>query len=370
MTGDLIDLQNVVRGGGADAMLDGGDQDCGSGLLLSLTAAMRRLEPGQVLAVGTREKSVLVDLPAWAGLAGHDLLDVVEGVAAGDRAQPEWRLRIRRGGASPAPQFTTGNAVPLGERLWLQTNFHCNLACSYCCADSSPKAQARMMPPELARAAVEEFAAGGGRELLLTGGEPFLHPGLGEIVAHAATLVPVTILTNAMVFGRGARRAMLEGMDRDRVTLQVSVDSAIPELHDRIRGAGSHAKAIDGIRTARALGFRVRVAATLGPDDVDQVGPLHGLLDELEIAAEDRLVRPVAEEGAATSGVHISLDTIAPELTLTVDGAWWHPVGITNPHLKVSDEPLPLGPILDVMRDVLAVQAAGTTLGRAVFRCT
>ncbi|WP_407341872.1 radical SAM protein [Pengzhenrongella phosphoraccumulans] len=370
MTGQLIDLDAVVRAGGADAALDGGDQDCGSGLLLSLTSAMRRLEPGQVLAVGTRERSVLVDLPAWAGLAGHDLLEVVDGTEKGGGGRSEWLLRIRRGGLAPSAQFTTGNAVPLGERLWLQTNFHCNLACTYCCAQSSPKASARMMPPELARVAVEEFVAGGGRELLLTGGEPFLHPGLGQIVAHAAKLVPVTILTNAMVFDRGARRAMLQEMDRDRVALQVSLDSATPDLHDRIRGAGSHARAIQGIRLASGLGFRVRVAATLGPDDVTQVHALHALLDDLGIAADDRLVRPVAQEGAAELGVHISLETIEPELTLTVDGAWWHPVGITNPHLKISNEPVPIAPILAVIKDVLAVQAAGTAQGRNVFRCT
>ncbi len=75
-------------------------------------------------------------------------------------------------------------------------------------------------------------------------------------------------------------------------------------------------------------------------------------------------------QGFAVGGVHVSLDTVEPEPTLTADGAWWHPVAVTNPHLRVSDAPLPLATVFDVIADVLAVQAAGQAAGRTVFRCT
>jgi len=356
----------------AAAELDGGTADCGSGLLLSLTGAMRSIDIGDVLVLRTEEKSVLVDLPAWARLAGHELLTVADD---GGGAGP-WRLAILRGapkaGATPrtGAGFTSGSAVPLGSRLWLYSNFHCNLACDYCCAQSSPKADARLLPLGLARTVVDEFAAQGGRELLITGGEPFLHPDLGAIVAHGAEQVPVVILTNAMVFERGRRRQQLESLDRDRVTLQVSLDSAGPALHDRQRGAGSHARALAGIGLAKQLGFRVRGAATLGEDELGSVDQLHAALTNLGVVPEDRLIRPVAAEGFADDGIHISLDTVEPEPTIAVDGAWWHPVAVTNDHLKIADQPLPLAAVLDVIRDVLAVQAAGSAEGREVFRCT
>jgi len=351
------------------AELDGGTDDCGSGLLLSLTGAMRGIDVGEVLLLRTQEKSVLVDLPAWARLAGHELLTVVDdGAGSGP-----WRLAILRGErirAVQEPVFTGGAAAPLGSRLWLYSNFHCNLACDYCCAQSSPKADPRLLPLDVASTAIDEFVAQGGRELLVTGGEPFLHPDLGAMVAYGAERVPVVILTNAMVFGRGTRRETLESMDRERVTLQVSLDSAGPALHDRQRGSGSHARALVGIGLARELGFRVRVAATLRDEDLATGGRLHAALDNLGVAVEDRLIRPVAAEGFADDGLHVSLDTVEPEPTLTVDGAWWHPVAVTNTHLKVADSPLPLSDVLDVMRDVLAVQVAGAAEGRAVFRCT
>ncbi len=346
--------------------------DCGSGLLLAITSAMRRIDTGEVLLLHTREPSVLADLPAWARLAGHDLLEVAD---TGHGAGP-WQLSLRRGSPSrrTAPAavhgFTQGAAAPLGSRLWLYSNFHCNLACGYCCARSSPSASARLMPVGLAAAATGEFVAQGGRELLVTGGEPFLHPEIDELLAQTSSRVPVTVLTNAMVFSRGARRQTLEGLNRDAVTLQVSLDSAEPELHDRQRGAGSHGRALAGIGLARDLGFRVRVAATLHPEEAAGAGDLHGALDRLGIDRDDRLIRPVADEGFADQGVHVSLDTVEPEPTLAVDGAWWHPVAVTNPGLRVADAPLPLAAVLDVMRDVLDVQAAGSAQGRSVFRCT
>src|SRR5207247_4848696 len=54
--------------------------------------------------------------------------------------------------------------------------FDCNLACTYCCAQSSPRTPARRIPVDLVRAAVSEFVADGGTEIMVTGGEPFLHP--------------------------------------------------------------------------------------------------------------------------------------------------------------------------------------------------
>ena len=344
--------------------------DCGSGLLLAITAQMRGIAAGEVLLLHTREKSVLADLPAWARLAKHDLLEVADdGAGSGP-----WSLWIQRGAGArttaPVAAYTEGAATPLGHRLWLYSNFHCNLACTYCCAGSSPKADPRLMSVDLADAATREFVAQGGRELLITGGEPFLHPELEELVAVTSAQVPVTLLTNAMLYEKGRRRATLESFDRGAVTLQVSLDSAGPGLHDRQRGAGSHAKALAGIRLGGELGFRMRVAATYLPEDVDNAAELHTTLDQLGIDRHDRLIRPVAHEGFADDGVHISLDTVEPEPTLTADGAWWHPVAVTNDHLKVADSPLPLNHVLDVMRDVVEVQTAGSEEGREVFRCT
>lgn len=347
--------------GEVKTLVDGGDMDCGSGLLLLITRAMRRLTEGQILAIRSAEESVTVDLPVWAELVGHDLTAEVAESSTGP-----WWFAVRKS-VRVSTVFSLGERTPVGHRLWAYTNFDCNLACTYCCAESSPKADARRLSPEVAREAFQQFADLGGRQLFLTGGEPFMHPDLVALV-EAGEGLERTILTNAMIFGRGRRLEMLESIDRS-VVLQVSLDSATAELHDAQRGKGSWAKAMDGIEQAHALGFRVRVAATMYDEDPSRVEELHTRLDEAQIDREDRVIRPVALEGFADAGMHVSIDNLEPEPTITADGAWWHPVAVTNPHMRIHDGPLPVSEIFGVVRDTLEVQDAASRSGREVFRC-
>lgn len=385
----------------ADANLDGGGMDCGSGLLLLLTRRMRELDPGQGLLVRTEEASVPPDLLDWTRLAGHEFVGQTDPDDSG-----AWHVLVRRGGGvagarSPEPpplqtpgadgatgttgtadatdatdaavSFSTGAETPIGQRLWIYTNFHCNLACGYCCARSSPAADPQILPALLAEAAVSEFVALGGQQIFLTGGEPFLHPQIGELVRACSSRVPTTILTNAMVVQRGARRRALETLDRDAVTLQISLDSAEPDLHDRQRGPGSHARALAGVETALELGFRVRIAATWFDDEPAAGAAWSALLDRWAIPEDDRLVRPVARQGFAEqsgTGQAVTVDSLAPEPTLTVNGIWWHPVAVTDPAMQVAVTPLPLGAAFDTIRDTVAVQDAARREGRRhVFRC-
>jgi MoaA/NifB/PqqE/SkfB family radical SAM enzyme len=261
-------------------------------------------------------------------------------------------------------------APPLGSRLWLYTNFSCNLACDYCCAESSPRATPRLLPVEVARRAAEELAGLGGRDLLLTGGEPFLHPQLGELVEACARYLPVTILTNAMVLARGSRRRTLEALNRERIVMQVSLDSGTPALHDRHRGRGSFARARAGIALLRELGFRVRVAATIDAADASEEAALHRLLDADGVPPHDRLVRPVARTGFATWGVDLDLDRLWPEPALAVDGAWWHPVAVADPRALVSSTPLPVVTTLAVIRATLNDPTRDRAGALEAFRCT
>ena len=310
-----------------------------------------------------RNPRLVVDLPVWAELVGHELH---QGVA--ETPEGPWWFSVRNTvPTSAGTVFSLGERTPVGHRLWAYTNFDCNLACMYCCAESSPKADARRLTPEVAREAFGEFATLGGSEVFLTGGEPFMHPELGELVAAAEGLHR-TILTNAMIFGRGRRRELLESLDRD-VVPQVSLDSSTATLHDQQRGKGSWSRAIEGIGQARTLGFQVRVAATMFDEDPAGVDALHRRLDQEGIAMEERFIRPVAAEGFADSGVHVSIDNLEPEPTITADGAWWHPVAVTNPHTRIQDTPTPVAELLDVVRDTLAVQDAAARSGREVFRC-
>jgi 5-methyltetrahydropteroyltriglutamate--homocysteine methyltransferase len=57
-----------------DASFDGGDLDCGGGLLLLIRRQIDPLEPGRVLEILSTDSTVEVELPAWCRLTGNELV--------------------------------------------------------------------------------------------------------------------------------------------------------------------------------------------------------------------------------------------------------------------------------------------------------
>ena len=58
-------------------------------------------------------------------------------------------------------------------KLWIYTNYDCNLRCSYCVARSSPNAPRRAIGLANAKRLVDEAVALGFSQVFFTGGEPF-----------------------------------------------------------------------------------------------------------------------------------------------------------------------------------------------------
>ncbi|HZG89146.1 MAG TPA: radical SAM protein, partial [Pseudonocardia sp.] len=267
------------------------------------------------LAVGATTTVPLDDddaglVRAWCERSGNQLVGISRGVAT-----------VRRGRAPDPLAELAPDQVP-GTRLWIYTNFDCNLACDYCCVRSSPRAARRAVGVDRVARLAREAADAGVSELILTGGEPFLLPDLDDLAAACTAVLPTTLLTNAMLF-RGRRLDVLRRMDRDRLVLQVSLDSATPELHDRHRGHRSWERAVAGIRTAQSEGFRVRVAATLEPDRFAELEPFRVFLDALGIARDDQVIRALARRGVAETGLELTVESLIPEVTVTADGVYW-----------------------------------------------
>ncbi|MBL8891090.1 MAG: hypothetical protein JNL67_13995 [Planctomycetaceae bacterium] len=65
----LVHLQPKVS-------FDGGDLDCGNGLLLLIRKHIDPLLPGELLEIRSRESSVAEDLPAWCRMTANDLIRV------------------------------------------------------------------------------------------------------------------------------------------------------------------------------------------------------------------------------------------------------------------------------------------------------
>ena len=59
----------------ADQRFDAGDKGCGEGPLDTIAGLLRKMQPGQTLAIRATDPSVAVDLAAWSRMAGHQLVD-------------------------------------------------------------------------------------------------------------------------------------------------------------------------------------------------------------------------------------------------------------------------------------------------------
>jgi pyruvate-formate lyase-activating enzyme/diadenosine tetraphosphatase ApaH/serine/threonine PP2A family protein phosphatase len=234
-------------------------------------------------------------------------------------------------------------------RLWIYSNFHCNLACGYCAVASSPRARRRSLGLERFRALVDEAVAEGFEELYVTGGEPFVEPDIVAMLEYASSRLPTVCLTNAMLFrGRRRERELARLAGRGDLVLQSSVDGARAATHDRWRGAGSWDKAMAGIAYAHALGLPLRVAMTETPENTGEVEDLRALLAGLGVTGSDFAVRPLVRRGFAAEhdvGAPVSESLMVPELTVTADGLHWHPVGgdlASSPDMLVAPAPVSL----------------------------
>jgi len=339
----------------ADVDLDIGRKTFASGLLPELIAILRRSQPGDLLAVTGDQPSIGPELETWCRFTGNALLETTS-----ENGRARWVFRC--GSVVTAGE---GNR-PVGSRLWLYTNFDCNLHCDYCCVRSSPTAPRRELGLERVKRIAREAAELGVKEIFVTGGEPFLLEDIGDILFSCAAAAPTTVLTNGMLF-TGRRAESLRALPRDRIVLQISLDSPTPDRHDLHRGPGSWARAFDGIQRARSQGFRVRLAATVSTDA--EAEEFRQFLDAENIAAEDRVIRRIALRGAASEGVAVTRADLVPEVTITADGVYWHPVGAEDADLLVTAEIFPLAESFAAVRRAFDREGEHATKLARIFNC-
>jgi len=222
----------------------------------------------------------------------------------------------------------------LGGRVWLYSNYHCNLACTYCLTDSAPSSPRRELPADAMVTVARQAADLGFAALGVTGGEPFLRPDMPDTLAELGGILPTVVLSNATLF-TGRRLERLRPLAGADVAVQVSLDRADAPPNDQLRGDGNHGRVVDAIPRLVSLGIRVRVGTTLDPaadipeEERSRLCELHRALG---VPDEDHVVRPIVRRGrAAQSGVGVDAGPadLPPELTITADGAFWSPFGPT-----------------------------------------
>ncbi len=105
---------------------------------------------------------------------------------------------------------------------WLEITRQCNLRCPHCFTEGGTRRRGELSTPRIL-ALLEEWAEMGVFTVVITGGEPTIHPDFLEITKHAHTLgFAVSIATNGMPL----TDKLLADLPRDDVIISISIDEA------------------------------------------------------------------------------------------------------------------------------------------------
>jgi MoaA/NifB/PqqE/SkfB family radical SAM enzyme len=236
-------------------------------------------------------------------------------------------------------------------KLWIYTNYDCNLKCSYCVAKSGPSVPRRALGVNNVKRLVDEAIALGFEHIFFTGGEPFILNEIYEMLAYSSARIKTTVLTNAMLL-RGQRLEELCAIANENLIVQVSLDGGRPEDHDAYRGKGTWEKTVEGIRLLQEAGFRVRIGTTETPVNSPYLDLLCEFHRSLGIPDEDHFVRPLAKRGFSREGLELDMGNLVPEVTVNIDGVFWHPLS-TDTDMQVSRALFPLAESVHKIREHL-----------------
>lgn len=183
-----------------------------------------------------------------------------------DHEQPMDALRYGRGHSSPASAAQRKPIV-----VWNITR-RCNLKCIHCYSDSDSRQYPGELSWEQCVNVIDDLAQFQIPALLLSGGEPTIHPRFFDLATYARSKgLRLTLSTNGTLITE-ERAARIKELGFSYVG--ISLDG-MGETHDHFRGrAGAFEKAVQAFRNCKAVGQKVGLRLTLSRhniDDLDQI---------------------------------------------------------------------------------------------------
>lgn len=117
------------------------------------------------------------------------------------------------------------NSIP--KDAYLQVNFACNAKCVMCDIWKNPY----MGKKDTLISIINKLSDLNFEWITLWGGEPLLHPDIDELIIYAKNKnLKVQIITNGSLLNNH-----IEIVSKYVDNLVVSIDSGLPEIHDKIR---------------------------------------------------------------------------------------------------------------------------------------
>ncbi|HNY12560.1 MAG TPA: radical SAM protein [Candidatus Wallbacteria bacterium] len=147
----------------------------------------------------------------------------------------------------------------------------CNLKCVHCRACAPSERPAGELSLDQCRVFLNDVAAMEGKPILiLTGGEPLIHPDFFKILEHAYSLKMHTVLaTNGtLINDDNAARMYSLGVSR----ASVSIDGHDASGHDDFRKvSGAFESALKGVKTMQKAGIQIQMNTTITRRNISDI---------------------------------------------------------------------------------------------------
>ena len=157
----------------------------------------------------------------------------------------------------------------------------CNLRCIHCYSDSNAARYPDELTWEEMEAVVADLGAYGVPSLLLSGGEPMIHPRFFDLVENASHAgLKLTISTNGTLITE-EKAALLKSANIAYVG--ISLDG-IGRIHDEFRRKeGAFDAAVRGFKNCHAVGQKTGLRLTLTRHNVENIDRILDFIEEQEI---------------------------------------------------------------------------------------
>ncbi len=152
----------------------------------------------------------------------------------------------------------------------------CNLNCAHCYLDKSAPSH---VEPKLFKDLIRQFFDLQGLKVLISGGEPMVHPRFWDLLESIkAVRVRKILLSNGILMNE-ERAARLQGLVHE---VQISIDGI--KGHDAFRRQkGCFNKSIQAIKILKGLGLTVSVSTMIHGKNLTELNDLEALLKELDV---------------------------------------------------------------------------------------
>ena len=172
---------------------------------------------------------------------------------------------------------------------------NCNLSCAYCYANVGKGRQENDAPIEHWKRVLTALKQDGLRAVKVSGGEPFLYQEFERFMEFCSREFIVSLNTNGWYIDK-SKAKWLSSLNLQCV--QVSLDSATKEWHNKVRGRGSWERAMDAIQNLYEFKVPIRISSTITNGNQGDIDGLRAIAKRFKAETNFEIMKPSGRASA------------------------------------------------------------------------